>query len=181
MNLLAIILLLIAIYIFIMYILSILVLPNLGWFSKQKETLPKNVLDDMKKLGKKKLTKKQLLKKVTEYELKDHYSFLGGTFKNFGFLFEPSIKKIWERKGFIHCNQHTLLINHLLLATGRFKQEDIKIQMSSCYIEIHQYLTVNTEDEWVIIDPFAISAGFNYGERLPWLARQELAKRKKQK
>lgn len=173
MSFLSILLVIIIIYMLLMYVFSILLIPNLGWFKKNKDRLPDNVINEMKKLGKRKMSKKQLLNEVMEYQLKRFYSRTAVTWKYPLLLFESSPRRLWQKGGFLHCHQQSLILKELLLATGKFKQDDIKIRITTVYIEIHQHLAVNTGKDWIKADAFAMSCGFPFGEDLPFLALHE--------
>ena len=97
-------------------------------------------------------------------------------------LWITDLRTLWEKKGYLHCHQHNILIQKLLIETERFNKKDFKFKLTSVYSEIHQYLKVNVSDnpkkeKWTYLDPFAISLGFEVGEKLPFLSIKEIQKR----
>lgn len=172
-------------YIILMFVLTIILIPNLYWKAKSKNDLPKKVKLEMKKIGKKFKTKKEVLEEVAELHVNRFYGFIAGTFWHLPLLWVTDHKDLWEKKGYLHCHQHNVLIEKLLIETERFNKKDFKYKLASVYGEIHQYLKVNISEDpkkqkWIYLDPFAISLGFEVGEKLPFLSIREIKKRKLQ-
>lgn len=171
-----------ACYILVMFILSFIFIKNLGWKEPLQKT-PLHVTKDMINIGKKYKNKKEVIKAVIKYHNKKFYSALMQVFFRFLFLFNNSIEDYWkEKRMFLHCHQHNYVFRHLIIATKRFEEHDIKLRHSLCYGNMHQYLKINISDskdkkEWIIVDVFAISLGFKLGEKLPFFAQQVIKKR----
>ncbi|MGE0792752.1 MAG: hypothetical protein AB7V77_01070 [Candidatus Woesearchaeota archaeon] len=147
-------------YIIVVFLLSPLILPNLGWKSKINDDLPKKVIKDLEEIGKKYKSKKKVLDKILEYEFDRFESKMFQQFTEFPLLFVKSLNDIWKRKGYLHCHQQNLLIRYFLLKTKRFTEDDIKLKITNCYFMIHQYIKVKVENnKWLNVDPFAMRMG----------------------
>ena len=164
-----IILILFLFYFLVVFGLSQVFIPNLRWKTKKKARLPKEVTSSLKKITSETKNKKEVLERVLDYQLGFFHSKMKRVFHRFLLLFESSFSTLWRKKGFLHCHQQGFITRTLLLNTGLFTDDDIKIRISACYINIHQYLLVNIgEDkpEWIIVDGFAMSLGYPLGEKL---------------
>ncbi len=155
------------IYVMIMWLLPKVFFENLGWKSKIKGRLPKKVNEDMHRFGKEGKTKEDVLDKVINYELKRFYSKYYQYANEFVLFFRNNVRHLWEKKGFLHCHQQNLILRYLLLETGRFTEQDIKIRETVCYIGLHQYLQIRVEEKkWINVDPFAMRLNHKKGELL---------------
>ena len=172
----------IILYILLMFVFSLLFIPHLGWKRKLDESLPKDVSEKMIKIGKSSKTKMEVLERVVDFMLQRVHSKFKQVIPQFGLLFEKSFNKLWEKGGFVHCHQHNLILRYLLLGTKRFSDEDIKLRITHCHANIHQYSKINVsenkkEKEWISVDTYAVSQGFKIGETLPKFVYREMKKR----
>ena len=159
-----------ALYLVGTFLLSRLFIPNLGFKGKIKEKLPLEAKEKLMRITKETKDKNEVLKKVISYQLSRFYSEMRQVYPRFKFLFESSFNKLWEKKGFLHCHQQNFVLRRLLLGTGIFTEKDIKLKHTFCYLNIHQYLKINIgnkKKEWIDVDPFAMSLGYDLGEVLP--------------
>ena len=69
-------------------------------------------------------------------------------------VWEIDLNKIWLRSGFLHCTAMNYLLRILLIKSGWFKEDDIRLGFSMIwYISIHQYLKVRLAPaEWMKVD-----------------------------
>lgn len=156
-------------YLLVVFGLSLIFVPNLGFKRKIVEVLPDSVIADISKIVDSSNNKKDVLSSLVDYQLSFFYSRMGFVIPKFWLLFESSFNKLWSKKGFLHCHQQNFVMRTLLLNTGLFSEEDIKLVLGSCYFNIHQYLLVNVgsvNKEWVFVDCFAISMGYPLGDHL---------------
>jgi hypothetical protein len=162
------------------FLLSRLFIPNLGFKRKIKEKLPHEAKEKLMRITKESKDKNEALKKVISYQLSIFYSEMRQVYPRFKFLFESSFNKLWEKKGFLHCHQQNFVLRRLLLGTGMFTEKDIKLKHTFCYLNMHQYLKINigkNRKEWLNVDPFAMSLGYDLGEILPNFAYPSMKKR----
>lgn len=178
-------LLIVLIYFVMMFVLSQIFIPNLGWKREIDEELPSEAKKDLKRIGDSYKKKEDVLKAVVDYMLveKGFYGAYRQVFNQFSFLFESSITKLWNKGGFLHCHQHNFMLRYLLLGTKRFIDDDIDFIITNCVLNIHQYVRVNVSDsddkkKWISIDTFSISLGYKYGTTLP---RFNIFRKKKRK
>lgn len=175
------ILILIVAYIVTMFILSQIFIPHLGIKQKPIEKLPEEIQREINKITKKSKTRKELLKKIVNFQMSKKKSSMMMILDSFLTLFESEFDAIWNMP-YIHCHHQTYILRELLLKTGKFKDEDLKLKLTTCYLEIHQYLKVNISEtpekkEYIYVDPFAISLGYKIGEILPFFAYRDMKKR----
>ena len=171
-------LLLVVIYFNSMFVLSQIFIPNLGYRRKIKGKIPIFVRQEMIKIGENSKTKREVLEKVLEFQHKYFYSEMRQVYRQFFLLFEGNFQKLWNKKGFLHCHQQNFVLRVLLLQTKRFKEEDIRLKVTFCYFNIHQYMKLKVDDETIKVDPFAISLGYHIGEVLPNFAYKSMKQRK---
>lgn len=175
---LEIIIILVAFYFFTMFILAPLFVPNLGWKRKINEKLPVPLIRDMEQIGRKYVSREEVARAVVAYQLKFVYSKLANLYSNLDTVFDSSFSLLWKRKRSLHCHQQNAVLRNLLLATGRFKDSEIRLKLSVCYVQIHQYVVVNLhKGKSIKVDPYAMSIGFDYGEILPFRVYSVLKKR----
>ncbi len=167
-------------YLIVMFFLSQIFVPHLGWKRKPKHELPKEIQETLNKLVENNKTKKELLNAVIKYQTNNNKSSMMMLFLGFKDHFISDFDELWKTP-FLHCHQQAYILRELLLKTKKFKETDIKIKITACYVQIHQYLEINVSEtnkkEYVAVDPFAISLGYTIGETLPLLAFRDMKKR----
>ncbi len=63
--------------------------------------------------------------------------------------------KILNKKQFLWCHNQNRLIKSILINTGQFDENEIKIQRNYLWsFFIHQWLLINVEEKKIKIDPF---------------------------
>ena len=168
-------------YLMLMFVVSQLVIPNLGFKAKISDELPLEVKREVAKIARNSRTRRMLLEKILEFQLSNFYSEMHQVWNQFSLLFEDSFQKLWDKKGFLHCHQQAYVLRRLLLETKRFSEDDLAYRITFCYGNIHEYLLVNIGDsenkEWIKVDAYAMSLGFRLGEVLPHLAYPVIARR----
>ena len=58
-----------------------------------------------------------------------------------------------------HCTNLNYVLRVLLLKSGKFSEEDIKLKYTWINLSPHQYLKVNVGGRWVNADPWAGTKG----------------------
>lgn len=71
----------------------------------------------------------------------------------FPLAFRRDVEKIWKRSGYAHCTTMNMILTVLLVHSGYFTAEDIRIHHTFLNMFIHQYLTVRVNGVWVDADP----------------------------
>ena len=159
-------------YFLLMFAIPMLVIPNLWWKRRyDKNDIPKDVMRKMMAIGKTG-TKRKVLEKALKLQYTRFYAKTMQVWVQWRIWFVSSFRELWNKGGFIHCHQHDLVLRHLLLASGRFKEEDIKIRITNYRLNIHQYILVNVGEngkkDWIKVDAFAVGIGYDIGEVLSW-------------
>lgn len=94
--------------------------------------------------------------------------FVGKRFRTyllFWLAFETDANRLWQRQGFMHCTQQNYLLRVLLVQSGWFTEDDIRLAYSLVwYVSPHQYLLVRLKRGWLALDPWndSYSPGFGY-------------------
>jgi len=72
--------------------------------------------------------------------------------------------KLWNQSGFLHCTNFTYLVRILLVKSGFFTEEDIKLKWTTCFlVSPHQYLEVKlSKNKCINVDAW----GHRYGVKL---------------
>jgi len=155
----------IAIYTILVFIISRLLIPHLGFRkSKLPKTLPISLRLAINKLKLKSKDKKDYLKNTYTYLTKKYHGKRNTVLKKPKLLFETNIKNIWKIKGFIPCHTFVQLIRLFLVRSRLFKEKDIRIRHTFFNFNIHQYLEVRVKKKWHKVDPWAKFIGVKFGD-----------------
>lgn len=154
-------------YIIIFYFLFFIILPML--------LLPGNILT---KVNANKLNRewKKIINKLNK--IKDKEKFTKAAFmllakryptKRFRLpiylyrIFWHNPNEIIKFSGYVPCNVHAFMLKTLLLASKRFKEEDIKEKYTITDFLIHKYLRVNVNEKYINLDSWGNGSGVPYG------------------
>lgn len=155
----------IIIYSIIVFIISRLCIPHLGFKkSKLPKKLPLSLKLKIKELKLKSKNRKEYLRNTYKYLTKKYHGKRNTIIKKPKQLFETNIKNIWKRKGFIPCHTFTQLVRLFLVKSKLFKEKDIKIKHTFFNFILHQYLEVRIKKKWHKIDAWAKFIGIKFGD-----------------
>ncbi len=70
--------------------------------------------------------------------------------------------------GHVQCTILNYLLRMMLVRSGRFKEEDIRVETVPFNMWVHQYLELNVNNELIYVDPGGKSLGRKFGERAIW-------------
>lgn len=101
------------------------------------------------------------------YEILDnrYWGQRWATLTRFPELFFTSETRLWPATGFMHCTNINRLLRSLLLASGYFREDDIRSRWTLIwFISPHQYLRVRAEGRWIDIDVWARVFGIRFGD-----------------
>jgi len=80
-------------------------------------------------------------------------------------LLIKDINRIWNKSDFCHCTHQNYLIRLILIKTGRFTENDIRLKLGMVWWwSPHQWLSVRVGDDWIDIDPWGRSYGVPFGK-----------------
>ncbi len=87
------------------------------------------------------------------------------TYTKFFDIFIHDIDILWKKNNFLHCTNLNYLMRTLLIRSGFFTEEDIRIKWTLIwYISPHQYLQIKVSDTWINIDIWAHAYGIEFGD-----------------
>lgn len=158
----------VVLYFLIVFLLSRMVVPHLGFID---DKIPEIIPDSMAK----KVDELKNLAGNPEKFLKLDYDYIGSkyktgrinTFLKLGLLFK-NIDEIWQREGYIPCHQSNLLLKIFLVRSGFFKDEEIKRKHTVLNFCLHQYLLVRVNDKWVDVDVGEKQRGMPIGRHMKY-------------
>ncbi len=138
----------------------------LDLFSKTKipDMLPdemQEVVDEIKNFS----NKKDCLKKVYEILIVKYRGYRMKTYLKLFDIFERDINILWNKNGFLHCNNINYVMRTLLVKSNFFKEKDIRLKWTQVwYISPHQYIQVKIDDKWVNVDIWSKIYGIEFGD-----------------
>jgi len=151
------------IYAFIVFFLSRLMIPHLGF---KKEILPEKIPKSMDiKIDEIKNESKNSIDFLTL-----SFIYLGKRYKTrrVSILFHlPSLFKgldsVWQRAGYIPCTQGSYVMRIFLVRSGFFVDSDVRVKYTVLNFLIHQYLEVRIGKEWFDVDVGEFQRGIKLG------------------
>ncbi len=163
-----------AVYIFLVYIASRLVVPfmEFGGF-KPATKVPEEIKAAIIDLELRSTNQRSYLETVFELVMEKNYRQWNHTrFNAIAHLhraFVKNLSEIWETKDFIYCTAINYLVAALLVNSKYFKPEDIQVRHVFVNMFIHQYLKVRVGGNWVDVDPAGTGIrGKPLGTHLVW-------------
>lgn len=110
------------------------------------------------------LNKEECLKKVHQILITKYHGNRVKTYTKLPDAFIPDIHKLWNKNGFLHCTNINYVARTLLVKSGHFKEEDIRLKWTLLwYFSPHQYAQVQISEKWIDIDIWAHAYGIEYG------------------
>jgi hypothetical protein len=127
------------------------------------ETLPeemRKIVDDLKKFS----GQDECLRGAYAILSEKYRGYRAKTYLRFFEIFTHDPKKLWQRNGFMHCTNINYLLRILLVGSGFFKEEDIRLKWTQVwFVSPHQYVQVKIGGNWIDVDiwarPFEIKLG----------------------
>jgi len=151
-------------YIIIVFGLSHLVIPHLGW---KQDPIPEKIPDSLQKkideLKDKAKNKREFLELVYNYLGDRYHSERFNTVLKISYAFKD-LNWAWEREGFIHCQWANFLLKISLVKSGFFREDEIRKRHCFLNFVSHQYLQIKIDNKWVDIDVDEKHKGFKIGE-----------------
>ena len=137
---------------------------NLFFKTPLPETLPeemRSVIDDLEKSR----DKKECLKKVYELLTEKYHGDRMKTYSHFFSVFTKDPGVLWQQSGFLHCTNLNYLARILLVRSGFFAEEDLRLSWTLIwYASPHQYLQVRLDNTWIDIDLWGRTYGIPFGD-----------------
>ncbi|MFA6306702.1 MAG: hypothetical protein WCV70_03540 [Patescibacteria group bacterium] len=158
----------IAIYILLVFVLSRLVIPHLG-FSEEKipEQMPAEMRVKIEEYKAQSRTDEEFLRLAYDYLGSRYRSERFNTFLKFNYLFK-SLDEAWRMGGYLPCTVNNYLLKIFLVSSGWFKEEDIRRRHVFVNFILHQYLQVKINDKWLDVDVGEKQRGLPIGKHLKY-------------
>lgn len=138
----------------------------LDFFSKTKlpEIIPQEIGGAIVEL-KNTSDKRECLKKAYDILSEKYHGQRVATYLKLFVVLSRSIEGLWQRNGFMHCTNINFLLRFLLVKSGHFSEQDVRLRWTTIwYISPHQYVQVNTDGQWINIDIWAKTYGIKFGD-----------------
>jgi hypothetical protein len=83
-------------------------------------------------------------------------------------LFSNGFQDLWNRSGFMHCTNQNFLLASLLIASGKFSDDNIERRWTPVWgFAPHQYLIAKLDDnKYINLDPWAAKYGVSMGDHV---------------
>lgn len=151
----------IVIYFFAVFVLLRLVVPHLRF---GKEPLPTEIPVEFRqvisRLKSQSSTPEEFLHGAYDY-LTDRYH--GARLQTL-FKWRYSFLNVFaDPPGYIPCTVHNYLLRIMLVNSGFFTDEEIRIRTTFLNFFIHQYLLVQLDKQWIAVDPNSLYLGIPLG------------------
>lgn len=110
--------------------------------------------------------KEECLRWAYEIMIQRYRGYRFRTYWRFGEAFETDVEKLWQKTGFLHCHNMNYLFRILLVKSGWFGDDDIKLKYSLVwYISPHQYLQIKLDDNsFINVDIWNHNYGKKFGD-----------------
>ena len=129
------------------------------------DKLPKELEELVPRLKQSK-TKKECLQTAYRLLSEKYQGYFGiYTYLNILETFVSDINKLCDGRKFLHCHNLNYLLRILLIKSGFFSEEDIKLGWSMVwYISPHQYLKIDVGEEVINVDLWGSAYGRAFGD-----------------
>jgi hypothetical protein len=139
---------------------------SLYLFSKKgiPDTIPEEmqkIVDDLKKSS----GQDECLHRVYWILSEKYRGYRAKTYVRFFEVFASDPKKLWQRNGFMHCTNINYLLRILLVGSGFFKEDNIRLKWTQVwFVSPHQYAQVKIGEKWIDVDIWARPYGIELGD-----------------
>jgi hypothetical protein len=153
-----IILVIIAVYFFLVFVVLRLVAPFMGFRQYLPPTnLPPEIVQAIAELEKNFFDQYTYLQAVYDFVMQKNSKQWGHTRGKAVImlpkLFIKDLSEIWHRQGFVYCTAVNFIVYTLLANSKFFKAQDVRIKHVFVNFVLHQYLQVKVEENWIDVDP----------------------------
>ena len=133
-----------------------------------KTDLPRKIPRKMEEIVtklKKSSNQEECLKLVYEILSAKYQGNRTKTYTNLCDVFMKNTNKLWKKSGFLHCTNMNFLARILLVKSGIFSENDIRLKWTQVWlISPHQYLQVKVGNSWKDVDIWARNFGIEFGD-----------------
>ncbi|MFZ3032364.1 MAG: hypothetical protein WA082_05030 [Candidatus Moraniibacteriota bacterium] len=138
------------------------------WF-KRPAVIPLDQLpEEMKSLAREignQLSQEAALRYAYDVLLRRYHGYRMLTFLRLDRFLITDIDTLWQKQGFLHCNQTSYLLRTFLVASGKFVPEAIESKWTQIwFFSPHQYLVITLEGgKEVEVDLWGRAYGIPFG------------------
>lgn len=165
MNIINLLLIFFFAYIFVFFILTRIIFPTLRpWKYPIPQKIPldmQEVIMELKRHSKKKI---DFLILAHQYLTKRYHGGRILSIIRLDLVMMTDIEKIWRRHGYTPCNTLNYLLRIFLIKSGYFKEEGIIVKHTFFNFNIHQYLKIKADKNWINVDPAGKAMGVEFGD-----------------
>lgn len=155
-------------YVLVVFVLSRLVVPHLG-FKEEKieEPIPASLMDKINELKAKAKSHEDFLNLAYDYLGSRFRSERLNTFLKFNYLFKP-LNQVWQMEGYLPCTIINYLLKIFLVKSGWFMENDLRRRHVFVNFVPHQYLQVKINGNWLDVDVGEKQRGLPLGKHLKY-------------
>ncbi|MDD5071942.1 MAG: hypothetical protein PHQ42_04385 [Patescibacteria group bacterium] len=158
----------IVLYFIFIFFLSRFIIPHLSFRPDPlSEKIPEDMERKIEELKNKSNSPREFLELAYNYLGTKYHSERLATVLKFHFMFK-SLEDIWNRTGFIPCNQSNFLLRIFLAKSGFFKDKETRRRNTFVNFVPHQYLQVKLDNKWIDVDVGEKYRGMKIGRHLKY-------------
>jgi len=158
---------LIGLYVFVVFLLSRLVIPLMGFrMYKIPKELPEEMLVKVKGLEGQSQTAEEFLKKTYDFVQSRWHAERLKTVVKFPLIFRTDLEQLWQAPGYAHCTTINYIFVCMLANSKFFTAENLKVRHVFFNGVPHQYVKVRLNGRWLDLDPsLSYVIGIPFGQR----------------
>lgn len=132
-----------------------------------KDKIPTKLPEDMQRIVsrlKKIKSKERIVKEAYKILTRKYRGYRILTYLRFYNAFD-GLDRLWGRRGFIQCHHFTYLMRILLVRSGKFKDSDVKLMVTTIwYSSPHQFLRIRIgRRKYIDVDMWGKVYGVKFG------------------
>lgn len=149
-------------YLFFVWVLLRLFVPHLGFVKKTiPEQIPRSLEVVINTYTTTAKTNLEFLELAYQYVTQRH---TGSRVKTVTQWYKAFVDIYTQNPGFLPCTGQNYLLRTMLIKSGRFTEDDIKVKVVPLNFFIHQYLLVSVDGTNIVVDPWSHFLGKKLGE-----------------
>jgi hypothetical protein len=151
-------------YVIFVWVIGRMAIPHLGFVTEAiPATIPPSMQEIIDGLNGSSKDSREFVRKSYEYVTNRYTGSRVKTITRFWRAFGDVYEK---DPGFLPCTGQNFFLRTLLVRSGRFQENDIKVRTVPLNFFIHQYLLVRVDGVWTPIDPWASFLNVPFGRKL---------------
>lgn len=170
-------------YFLLNFVVARVALPHLSFRDyKIEEKLPRDMEVVINRINRRYKNDEEFVRAAYDFVTKRYRRDVGerGLLVSCKKAFRKDLNKIWNEKEWQPCHKQNYILRTMLVKSGRFNREDVRLRVTFSQRFMHQYLKVRVKDKWVNVDPAGSWFGVEFGEHLNtafWIKKWSKIKR----